>query len=105
MKQEIPNPSAIPERAYDRAKIAVLSSALGIGALPEPDLYQRLEKLYLDGFMAARAELLPIIEALGSDLSSIVVPFVLDNPEACTRAIEATVRKYVVVTSSGSTAH
>lgn len=35
-----------------KAKIAVLQNALGICALPESELYERLEKIYWLGFKA-----------------------------------------------------
>lgn len=35
-----------------KAKVAVLQNALGICALPEPELYERLEKIYWLGFKA-----------------------------------------------------
>ena len=34
----------------DKAKLAVLQNALGINALSEPELYERLEKIYWLGF-------------------------------------------------------
>lgn len=36
----------------DKAKVAVLQNALGICALSEPELYERLEKIYWLGFKA-----------------------------------------------------
>lgn len=36
----------------DKAKFAVLQNAFGINALREPELYERLEKIYWLGFKA-----------------------------------------------------
>ncbi len=78
-------------------KLAVIDAACGIKSLEEPELFKRLEQLYLKGFQAGNAVLEPIMRDLVKELSSMVAAHVMGNQERVNDLLTEFVKRHVVV--------
>lgn len=84
------------------AKLAVLDSALGISALAEPALFERLEALYYTGFGHGVSNLKSLVEDVTRDLSKIVLAHMAKDAEQVKRLLDDMVRDHVKVVSDAS---
>jgi hypothetical protein len=78
-------------------KLAVIDAACGIKSLEEPELFKRLEQLYLKGFMASSASIEPIMGDLVRQLGGLAAAHVTGNKERVDELLGDFCKRHVVV--------